>query len=169
MHSRSASLHVRMSRRDYWCSEPRSEQWLLLEYLAAERKLTKYRLSNLPVSIRTAQTGRHRQTTLAHRTRLWKSEARTWTRAFQGPQLARISSPCNPVDRCLRFSRLRLLEHCHDPLCRNTLPLHGTSPFLSCSVQPESTFNACRNSRATFLAGADRRCSGGIKTRVLVL
>jgi SRSO17 transposase len=51
MHSRFAALRVRVAHRDYWRSEPREEQWLLVEWPKAEKEPTKYWLSNLPVSI----------------------------------------------------------------------------------------------------------------------
>jgi SRSO17 transposase len=51
MHSRFAALRVRVAHRDYWRSEPREEQWLLIEWPKAEKEPTKYWLSNLPVSI----------------------------------------------------------------------------------------------------------------------
>jgi SRSO17 transposase len=42
---------VRVAHRDYWRSEPRPEQWLLIEWPVAEKEPTKYWLSNLPASI----------------------------------------------------------------------------------------------------------------------
>jgi len=51
MHSRFAALRVRVAHRDYWRSEPREEQWLLIEWPKAEKEPTKYWLSNLPASI----------------------------------------------------------------------------------------------------------------------
>ena len=51
MHSRFAALRVRVAHRDYWRSQPREEQWLLIEWPKTEKEPTKYWLSNLPVSI----------------------------------------------------------------------------------------------------------------------
>jgi SRSO17 transposase len=51
MHSRFAALRVRVAHRDYARSEPRPEQWLLLEWPETEKEPTKYWLSNLPASI----------------------------------------------------------------------------------------------------------------------
>ncbi len=51
MRSRFAALRVRVAHRDYWRSEPRPEQWLLIEWPPEEKEPTKYWLSNLPVSI----------------------------------------------------------------------------------------------------------------------
>jgi SRSO17 transposase len=51
MRSRFAALRVRVAHRDYWRSEPHPEQWLLIEWPAAEKEPTKYWLSNLPASI----------------------------------------------------------------------------------------------------------------------
>jgi SRSO17 transposase len=51
MHSRFAAMRVRVAHRDYWRSEPREEQWLLIEWPKTEKEPTKYWLSNLPVSI----------------------------------------------------------------------------------------------------------------------
>src|ERR1700739_2436482 len=78
---------------------------------------------------RSAQTGGHRQTTLAHRARLRRIEAGTRPRAFRRSELARLSSPCNPVDRCLwlpgagevSFSPLRQLAAVQS--CRHSLSL----------------------------------------------
>ena len=46
--SRFAALRVRPAHRDYWSSEPREEEWLLIEWPESEAKPTKYWLSNLP-------------------------------------------------------------------------------------------------------------------------
>jgi SRSO17 transposase len=51
MRSRFSALRVRVAHRDYWRSEPRPEQWLLLEWPATEKEPTKYWLSNLPATI----------------------------------------------------------------------------------------------------------------------
>jgi SRSO17 transposase len=51
MHSRFAALRVRVAHRDYWRSQPHSEQWLLIEWPRTEKEPTKYWLSNLPESI----------------------------------------------------------------------------------------------------------------------
>ena len=50
MHSRFAALRVRVAHRDYERSQPRDEQWLLIEWPKAEKGPTKYWLSNLPAS-----------------------------------------------------------------------------------------------------------------------
>jgi SRSO17 transposase len=50
MHSRFAALRVRVAHRDYERSQPRAEQWLLIEWPKAEKEPTKYWLSNLPAS-----------------------------------------------------------------------------------------------------------------------
>lgn len=51
MHSRFAALRVRVAHRDYWRSQPRTEEWLLIEWPKAEKEPTKYWLSNLPAAI----------------------------------------------------------------------------------------------------------------------
>ena len=51
MRSRFAALRVRVAHRDYWRSEPRPEQWLLIEWPATVKEPTKYWLSNLPATI----------------------------------------------------------------------------------------------------------------------
>ena len=51
MRSRFAAIRVRAAHRDYWRKEPHPEQWLLVEWPAAEKEPTKYWLSNLPASI----------------------------------------------------------------------------------------------------------------------
>ena len=51
MRSRFAALRVRVAHRDYWRSEPRPEQWLLIEWPAPEKEPIKYWLSNLPATI----------------------------------------------------------------------------------------------------------------------
>ncbi len=48
--SRFAALQVRPAHRDYWRSEPRSEEWLLVEWPKEESEPTKYWLSTLPAS-----------------------------------------------------------------------------------------------------------------------
>ena len=51
MSSRFTALRVRVAHRDYWLSEPRPEQWLLIEWPATAKEPTKYWLSNLSASI----------------------------------------------------------------------------------------------------------------------
>lgn len=46
--SRFAAVHVRPAHRDYWRSEPRAEEWLLIEWPDGEVEPTKYWLSTLP-------------------------------------------------------------------------------------------------------------------------
>jgi SRSO17 transposase len=48
LRSRFAALRVRPAHRDYWRSEPRPEEWLLLEWPKEESEPTKYWLSTLP-------------------------------------------------------------------------------------------------------------------------
>ena len=47
--SRFAAVRIRTAHRDYWSSEPRSEEWLLIEWPRGETEPTKYWLSTLPV------------------------------------------------------------------------------------------------------------------------
>ena len=51
MHSRFAAVRVRVAHRDYERSQPREEQWLIIEWPKAEKEPTKYWLSNLPALI----------------------------------------------------------------------------------------------------------------------
>jgi SRSO17 transposase len=48
LHSRFTARRIRVAHRDYWRSELRAEQWLLLEWPAGESDPTKYWLSTLP-------------------------------------------------------------------------------------------------------------------------
>src|ERR1035437_8399373 len=41
-------LRVRVAQRDYWRSEGRAEEWLLIEWPTGESEPTKYWLSTLP-------------------------------------------------------------------------------------------------------------------------
>src|SRR5207245_668644 len=50
LRSRFAALRVRAAHRDYWSSEPRPEEWLLIEWPKQEAEPTKYWLSPLPAS-----------------------------------------------------------------------------------------------------------------------
>jgi SRSO17 transposase len=47
MRSRFARVRVRAAHRDYWRREPRSEEWLLIEWPTSEKGPTKYWLSNI--------------------------------------------------------------------------------------------------------------------------
>jgi SRSO17 transposase len=51
LHSRFAAMRVRPAHRDYWRSEPHPEEWLLIEWPAAEAEPTKYWLSTLPADV----------------------------------------------------------------------------------------------------------------------
>src|SRR5436309_1159823 len=48
LHSRFAAVRVRPAHRDYWQSEPRPEEWLLMEWPRGEAEPIKYWLSTLP-------------------------------------------------------------------------------------------------------------------------
>ena len=50
LRSRFAALRVRTAHRDYWSSEPRPEEWLLIEWPKQEAEPSKYWLSTLPTS-----------------------------------------------------------------------------------------------------------------------
>ena len=48
LRSRFAALRLRPAHRDYWSSEPRPEEWLLIEWPKQEAEPIKYWLSTLP-------------------------------------------------------------------------------------------------------------------------
>ena len=48
LRSRFAALRVRAAHRDYWMSEPRPEEWLLIEWPSQQADPMKYWLSTLP-------------------------------------------------------------------------------------------------------------------------
>jgi SRSO17 transposase len=50
LRSRFAALRLRPAHRDYWGSEPRPEEWLLMEWPSQEAEPTKYWLSTLPAN-----------------------------------------------------------------------------------------------------------------------
>jgi SRSO17 transposase len=50
LRSRFAALRLRPAHRDYWSSEPRPQEWLLIEWPKAEAEPTKYWLSTLPAN-----------------------------------------------------------------------------------------------------------------------
>lgn len=50
LRSRFATLRIRPAHRDDWRSEPRAEEWLLIEWPNEEAEPTKYWLSTLPAS-----------------------------------------------------------------------------------------------------------------------
>ena len=63
LQSRFAALRVRPAHRDYWRSEPHPEEWLLIEWPAAESEPTKYWLSTLPADtalVELVHMGKHR-------------------------------------------------------------------------------------------------------------
>ncbi len=49
--SRFARVRVRVAHRDYWLSEPRAEEWLLIEWPPGENAPTKYWLSTVPDNV----------------------------------------------------------------------------------------------------------------------
>jgi SRSO17 transposase len=49
LHSRFAAVRIRTAHRDYWSSELRPEEWLLIEWPSAETEPTRYWLSTLPI------------------------------------------------------------------------------------------------------------------------
>ena len=50
LRSRFAALRVRVAHGDYWRSERRAEEWLLIEWPTGESEATKYWLSTLPAA-----------------------------------------------------------------------------------------------------------------------
>jgi SRSO17 transposase len=48
--SRFAAVRVRPAHRDYWRSEPRAPEWLLIEWPEGEKEPIKYWLSTLPAA-----------------------------------------------------------------------------------------------------------------------
>src|ERR1035438_5781200 len=89
-----------------------------------------------------AQTDCYRQTALAHRARLRGIEARTRPGTFRRPELARVSSSSNAIDRRLR------------------LPGSGTVPFpplRQFAATPSSQYPDSRTPCAIRLR-APRRC-----------
>jgi SRSO17 transposase len=48
LHSRFAAVRIRPAHRDYWSSQPRPEEWLLIEWPKSETEPSKYWLSTLP-------------------------------------------------------------------------------------------------------------------------
>jgi SRSO17 transposase len=51
MRSRFAALRVRVAHRDYWRTEPRDLEWLLLEWPAGEKEPTRYWLSTVAETV----------------------------------------------------------------------------------------------------------------------
>jgi len=49
LHSRFAAVRIRTAHRDYWSSELRPEEWLLIEWPSPETEPTRYWLSTLPI------------------------------------------------------------------------------------------------------------------------
>src|SRR5450631_3696068 len=119
---------------------------MAVDRVAENRKGTNQILAVESARIdRPAQTRCHRQTTLAHRARLRRTEAGTWPGTFRGPELARISPPCNLVDCSLR------------------LPGNGTMPFSplrQCAATPGSRHPDSHTPGAIQLQ-AQRRCLCG--------
>ncbi len=75
----------------------------MIEWPTGEKGVDKILVVESARIDRPAQTGCHRQTTLAHRARLRRTETGTWLGTFRRPELARISPSCNPVDCSLRL------------------------------------------------------------------
>ena len=50
MRSRFARVRVRAAHRDYWRTEARPEEWLVIEWPPGEQEPTKYWLSNVPAA-----------------------------------------------------------------------------------------------------------------------
>src|ERR1035437_2810759 len=93
---------------------------MAVDRMAEDRKRTNQILAVESARLdRSAQTGCHCKTALAHRARLRRTEAGTWPGTLRRPELARVSPSCNVIDCCLRmpghgavpFSPLWQLEH----------------------------------------------------------
>ena len=63
LRSRFAAVRIRPAHRDYWRSEPRPEEWLLIEWPTGETEPIKYWLSTLPAKTKLkdlVQLAKHR-------------------------------------------------------------------------------------------------------------
>src|SRR5450631_3802676 len=119
---------------------------MAVDRVAENRKGTNQILAVESARIdRPAQTRCHRQTTLAHRARLRRTEAGTWPGTFRGPELAWISPSCNLVDCSLR------------------LPGKGTMPFspLSQRAATPGSRHPDSHTPAAVQLSAQRRCPCG--------
>jgi SRSO17 transposase len=58
MRSRFALLRVRVAHKDYWRSEPRPIEWLLIEWLEGQPEPNRFWLSNLPPGTRISHLAR---------------------------------------------------------------------------------------------------------------
>ncbi len=83
----SGSCFQGPASRDYNRSEPRAEEWLMVEWPEDAA----------------APTNRDSQAALADRTRLSGSQTRPRLGSLRGSRMARLPSPCKPMHRSLRF------------------------------------------------------------------
>ena len=101
--SRFAALRVRAASGDARRSEPRPEQWLLVEWPEGEPKPNRFWFSTLPRRHPDRTVGIPRQAALADRARLSRVQAGTRPRPLRGARLARLPSPRRFMHRRLRL------------------------------------------------------------------
>src|ERR1035437_252664 len=77
----------------------------------------------------------HRQTALAHRARLRRTEAGTWPGTFRRQELARLSSSCNAFDRRIRLPGFGAVPFSPlNPLAATPSSQHPDSP-TPCAIR----------------------------------
>src|ERR1017187_510921 len=82
-----------------------------------------------------AETRCHRQTALAHRARLRRTEAGTWPGTFRRQELARLSSSCNAFDRRIRLPGFGAVPFSPlNPLAATPSSQHPDSP-TPCAIR----------------------------------
>jgi SRSO17 transposase len=114
---RQFSYDSRNRKIDYWRSEPRPEQCLLIEWPVQEKEPTKYWLSNLPATISL------RNLVAIAKLRLRRVEAGTGSGPFRRPELARLSSWHATL--AIAAYGFLVLERCLFPPSGNAPPLRA--------------------------------------------
>jgi hypothetical protein len=102
LQSRFAAVRVRPAHRDYERSEPRPEEWLLIEWPAKEKEPPQILAVHASGRYKVEGSGALGQASLDYGARLRGTETRTGLGTLRRSRLARISSSRHIVHRSLR-------------------------------------------------------------------
>ncbi len=106
----SPAVRVRPAHRDEYRTDPRPEEWLLIEWPAGEPEPTKYLALDAAGDDLDRRPRPPRQAALAHRARLSGTQGRTGAGSLRRPWLAGLPSPRRLMYRGVCLPRRRARE-----------------------------------------------------------
>jgi len=133
---RFAAVRVRPAHRDTLRSEPRAEEWFMVEWPEGGCRTVQILARDLAAGDIVGRVGRHRQAQMAHRARLPGTQAGDRSRPLRGARLAWLSPPRHARHRGLRIPRQG--EESDSPSAYRSQPILS-APALPDGYRPRGT------------------------------